>query len=365
LHAAGGPAEAAHELARRIPNGFRGPVSLSVRSLPDQGTTDAADLRRLLESELRGRGISIDSGASDELRVTLSQTFTGCLLVAELKRGDERQVMFVPWTRPPSAPRAAGISVEKTLLFAQAEPVLDVARIGGDLLVLQPGRVARFEQSNGRWEPRESAAFGSLTLPRDPRGRLVVQAGSYLAYLPGAICSGAVTPLDIRCREAEEAWPLGLRAWFARGRNYFDGRVTAPGIAKSVPPFYSVAAADEPAGRLWIFTRLDGRAYLHDSGLEPVGPALGTWGADIAGLAAKCGSGSTVLAARAGDGSEKDTIRVYQIMERQAVEQAPAIEMPGPVTALWPADETSAIAISRDIASGEYAAYRLAISCGR
>ena len=38
---------------------------------------------------------------------------------------------------------------------------------------------------------------------------------------------------------------------------------------------------------------------------------------------------------------------------------------PGPVTALWTMDETSAVAVARDVVSGEYAAYRLAVSCSR
>ena len=116
--------------------------------------------------------------------------------------------------------------------------------------------------------------------------------------------------------------------------------------------------------RLWIFTRLDGRAWLHDAALEPIAP-LAAWGSDIAGVSAKCGPGSLLLATRPGDGSEKDSIRVYRIVERQAAEAAPAIDMPGPVTALWPIDESSVVAVARDLASGEYAAYRLAISCSR
>lgn len=151
-----------------------------------------------------------------------------------------------------------------------------------------------------------------------------------------------------------------LRANFARERNYFNGRVYG---AKSVPPFFSAAAAGDASTRLWIFTRLDGRAYLHDAALDPIA-SLGAWGSDIVALPAKCGSGSIVLAPRPGDGSEKDAVRVYQIVERQAVESAPAVDVPGPVTALWPADDGSAIAVVRDSSSGEYAAYRLAISCG-
>jgi len=238
-----------------------------------------------------------------------------------------------------------------------------VAKTDSGLLLLQPSRITRLAPAIGSWEARESAAFPVLALPRDARGRLMVQSGAYLAYLPSVICSGAAEPLDVRCREADEAWPLtrdpALRATLAHGRNYFEGRVTVSGASKSVPPFYAVTPV---SGAQWIFTRLDGRAWIHDAALEAAAP-LATWGSDMAGVLAKCGSGSLLLATRAGDGSEKDSIRVYQVVERQAAEAAPAIDMPGPVTALWPLDETSAVTVARDLVSGEYAAYRLAITC--
>ncbi len=342
LPAANGLDGAARELVRRIPAGLRSPVSLSLRNLSDLTAADVADVRRAVETELRGRGITpVAEGATgDELRVTISQNASGYLLVGEMPRGDSQPIL-VPWTRAASAARAGGsaMTLERTLVITQGEPILDLAVADSGLLILQPGRIARFTMESGHWMQQESAAFGSLALPRDARGRLVQQGGAYLAYLPGVICSGAITPLEARCREAEEAWPLyrepALRANFARERNYFGGRVSG---AKSVPPFYSVAAAGDAATRLWIFTRLDGRAYLHDAALDPIA-SLGAWGSDIAALPAKCGSGGIVLAARSGDGSEKDAVRVYQIVERQAVEIAPAVDVPGPVTALWPVDD--------------------------
>jgi hypothetical protein len=381
LHAVEGPADAARELARRLAGGFHGPVSFSLRNLSDLAPAELAEFRRTLDTELRGTAL-VETGAdgcavrpprlnttvvcADELHVTLSQNFTAYLLAAEVKRGEERQVILFPFRRVAGTVRAgpAAVTVDKTLIASLADPILDVARVDADLLVLQPARITRFAAVNGHWEARESAALGPLVLPRDPRGRLMVQSGAYLAYLAGAICSGAVAPLDARCREADEAWPLlrepALRAYLARGRNYFDGRISAPGIAKSVPPFY---AAAQVAPDRWIFTRLDGRAWLHDASFEPVA-AIGAWGSDVAGVGAHCGPGSLLLATRPGDGTEKDSIRVYQVVDRQAIEAASAIDMPGPVAALWTMDDSSAVVVARDLASGEYAAYRLSISCG-
>ncbi len=328
LAAAETAADAAHELVRRIPGGVRNPVSLAVQNLSDLGANEVAEVRRALEGDLR-----IESGAPDEIRVTISQNFAGYLLVAEVKRGEQRQVAMVSWTRAAgtSPARTAAVTVEKTRIAALADPILDAVKIDSDWLVLQPGRVVRLSGA--------SATFPPLPLPRDPRGRLVVQGGSYLAYLSGYICSGAVEPLDARCREADEPWPLPVRATMARGRNYFETRQTKPAT------FYATAEG--------IFTRLDGRAYLQESPMD--------WGSDLA--AVKCGGASVVLATRPGEGSEKDVLRVYHVVEGQAAEAAPPIDLPGPVTALWPAGEDSAVVVARDLGSGEYAAYRLAVSC--
>lgn len=364
LPAVEGPADAARELARRLAGGFRGPISFTLRNLSDLAPGEVAEFRRALENELRGTAL-VEAGAADELHVTLSQNFATYVVAAEVKRGEERQVILFAFKRVAGTIRAgpSAVTVDKSLIASLADPILDVARVDADLLLLQTSRITRYAAANGHWEARESAPLGPLALPRDPRGRLMVQSGAYLAYVSGSICSGAVQPLDARCRDADEAWPLvrepALRAYPARGRNYFDGRVSAPGVSKTVPPFYT--AAHGPSDQ-WIFARLDGRVWLHDASLEPVA-AIGAWGSDIAGVATRCGPGSLLLSTRPGDGTEKDSIRVYQVVDRQAVEAASAVEMPGPVVALWTVDESSAVAVVRDLGSGEYAAYRLSISC--
>src|SRR5215467_3979803 len=98
LHAVEGPADAARELARRLGGGFRGPVSFALRNLSDLAPAEVAEFRRTLESELRGVSL-LEAGAADELHVTLSQNFASYLLVAEVKRGEERQVILFPFNR--------------------------------------------------------------------------------------------------------------------------------------------------------------------------------------------------------------------------------------------------------------------------
>jgi hypothetical protein len=352
------PSDIARDLARRIGPVAREAVSLEFRNLSDLRAADAADLRRWFETELRNQGARIvESSGTIEARVTIAQNLASYLLVAEVRRGDDRQVIMLPWPRTAARAIAAALSLEKTLLLEDPEQILDAASAEPSLLVLHSSRISRYVQRNGRWEPQESAALPLKAWPRDLRGRLILQNRSFLAYLPGTICSGALEPLDVRCRDADEPWPGELRAVLVANRNFFDGHVSlASGVRKSLPAFYSAAMLTEG----WALAGVDGQVRLYDTALDPAGQ-FGGWGSDLA--AVKCGSATLLLAPGTGDGSEKDSVRVFQIVDRQPVDAGAAVDMPGPVTALWPAGEV-AVAVARDLVSGDYAAFRLAVVCG-
>ena len=346
------PADMARDLVRRIGPVARETVTVSFRNQSDLSAAESADIRRIFESELRQQGARVvESAGSVDVRLTIAQNLANYLLVAEVRRGEDRQVSMLPWPRVPNSARAGAtaVSIEKTLLLEQREQILDIASIGGSLLVLQPSRITRGAQS---------ATLPARTWPRDMRGRLLVQSGSFLAYLPGLICSGVLDPLDVRCREGDEPWPGELRAYLAANRNFFDGRVSlASGVRKSLTPFYSAA----PLGDGWAITGIDGQVRLYDAALEPAGQLSG-WGSDVA--SAKCGEAALLLASTAGEATDKDAIHVLRLENRQASETGAAIEMPGPVTALWPGGNGGAIAVAHNFVSGAYAAFRLSISCG-
>jgi hypothetical protein len=175
----------------------------------------------------------------------------------------------------------------------------------------------------------------------------------------------------MECRASEEPWLLesGSRALllanYAAARNYFDGRVVAQnGAPHAVPPFYTAASVEERGQTLWILALVDGRTQVLDGALNQlVGTATG-WGSDIAGIDARCGPPSQVLATRPGDSTEPDAIQAFSFSDRapQAV-TAPAT-FSGPVTALWTSGGNSALAVARDLSTGRYAAYVLTLACG-
>jgi hypothetical protein len=344
-------------------------VTLSMRTLSSMAATDLPTARAALERELRAQGLTIRAQGGVELAVTISENARGSLWVAEIRRRDERDLAIrdvvieqAPRPQGTSTPvSTAAMTIEKKLLFEQEEPILDLAAAGAATLVLDSAGVSLHESA-------QVTRIAILrTLPRDARGRLVVAGGAYQAYLPGVICSGTTAPtLTASCRE-EALWPLSasVRASFAPARNFFDGRIiTAAGPEKNVTPFFSAAAFEDRGRSAWLLAGADGGVHLYSAALEPSGGWTG-WGSDIAGIESDCGARSQVLATRSGDTTAVDSVQAYQILGGSPQAAGDAVTFPGPVTALWPAAERgAALAVARDLRSGRYAAFRLAITCG-
>jgi hypothetical protein len=367
---------AARELARKTV-AFAGkgePVSVAWSAVSSLGSSELLLARNAFEAALREAGGRISEIAPlTETHLTLSENRTQYLLVEEVRKGDDRQVWIAAWRRiEPASAASPGVALEKKLVWEQDEQILDVAFPAGAMVVLSPSKVTQYSRQNGAW-----AAAASLPLspvrpwPRDLRGHLRTNAASFQAYLPGMACSGAVEPaLSLDCRQSEEPWVLesGSRAmllgYFAAARNYFDGRVTTQaGVRKNVAPFYSAASAEEQGRTVWLLALVDGRTQVLDASLDPAG-AIPSWGSDIAGTDAHCGGGSQVLATRPGDGAVTDALQAFSIVNRSATPLAPPVELPGPVTALWPSGRTSVVAIVNNLSTGRYEAYVITVSCG-
>jgi hypothetical protein len=250
--------------------------------------------------------------------------------------------------------------------------MLDVAFPAGAMVVLSPSKVMLLARQSGQWAPAAAIPLSPpRPWPRDLRGHLRTNAAKFQTYLPGMACSGAVEPaLTLECRQSEEPWVLesGSRAmllgYFAAARNYFDGRVIAQnGVKKNVASFYSAASAEEQGRTLWLLSLVDGRTQILDAVLDPAG-TIPSWGSDIAGTDARCGSGSQVLATRPGDGSATDSVQAFSIVNRSATALTPPLELPGPVTALWASGGTSVVAIVHNLTTGRYEAYVITVLCG-
>jgi len=347
---------AARDLARSVAAAVQHEgCTLTVRNVSSLAPGEATEVRRVFESELKPAG----QPAAD-IQLTISENLSQFLLVAEIRRGGEPQVLLESWPRAPSAAEAPDaaprVTLEKKLLWEQDQPILDAAPAGDAILVLDAARVLWVQGA-----ARQSVAIPAAhAWPRDLRGRLQASGAAFTAWLPGTVCRGAVQPgLSLECHESLEPWLLGpgALASFSQAGNFFHGHIDVePGGVHELPPFYSAA----PAGDAWVFAGADGRARIYTSTWELAGDA-GQWGSDIAGIKTPCGP--RILATRPASLAEPDAIQPYELAGGAAHPAGRALEFPGPITALWSAGN-SATVVTHDLQTGRYAAYSLAPACG-
>jgi hypothetical protein len=320
----------AAQLAARISSLLprRSTVSLEIQNLTSLPAPEWSSFRSLLQGELRKVGVETagpgTAATPPELRVRvrLSEAARGLLLVAEVSSGDNRQIAMLPWNPPAPVPAKPPIAITKQLLWTQPEPILDVLLVGSDsqMLVLDVDKIVSFQLMGIKWAP---SATASLTvprpMPRDPRGRLEATAEGFEAFLPVATCAGAWNPeLRLKCDSGIANWPGTSGTHWVADRNVLEG--------------------DAPA------------------------PSVEGWGSDWASIADPCGAGTVVIASSASN--EHDSVRAYLIRDGQASPVSDPLPLPGPVTALWPAEAPrQATIVARNLQTGQYEASRLGLAC--
>jgi hypothetical protein len=384
--------DTARQLAHKIAAAAGpGAFALEVTNRSSLDDKSVREVRSALEAELHVEGVHTAKAeqATGTVEVVLSESLREYVWTAEIVIGsDEKKVALVSLPRSttgtPFTP-ALPIVLKTTLLFAQEQPMLDVALVempgGSRLLVLDDGMVAIYRHQGvnpaGRWELEASLPIAhSRTFPRDLRGRLLLRRDRLFdVYLPATVCrSSAVAPLTLNCNESDDPWPLtpddgSARAFFATARNFFTGALS-PGIGKvsNVPSFYSAAALPRSSYTLWAFAAVDGSLHLVD-GMTDQAIRGAKWGSDLAAVHSSCGTGIQLLVSESGGpghgDSERDGLRAFEIPDRDPVAASAAVEFDGRIVALWPESSgNGAAAIVKRKDTGWYEAYRVSISCG-
>jgi hypothetical protein len=375
--------DSARQLAHKIAAATGpGSVALEVTNRSSLDDKSVHEIRSALEAELRVAGVRAakPEEAIGSVQVTLSESVREFVWTAVIVIGaDERKVVLVAAPRPQSSSgqaTAMPLAVRKSFLIAQEQPILDAAVLemsgGARLLVLDASQVSVFRQQSGRWEPETSLAIThSRTFPRDLRGRLLLRRDHLFdVYLPGIVCHSSITaPLALTCSESDEPWPLTAdegsgRAFFAPARNFFTGAFS-PAIGKisNGPSFYSAAALPRSGYTLWILAGVDGSTHMLDGMTDQVIRGA-KWGSDLAAVHSNCGTGTQLLVSETGNPTQ-DSLRAFEIPDRDPVAASTPLEFDGPIVALWPeANGNGAIAIVKKEDTGWYEAYRISIACG-
>lgn len=374
-----------------------GTVSVSFENRSSLGRRDADIIQNGLLSALESAGARIQkaSQTSAAIKISFSENLTSYVWVAEVRRGDEETaVVMVSSARPDrtaGAQDSVPLSLRKILLWTQADPILDVAVLEESstptrIAVLSPEKVSLYRSASGRWQEEQSAAIAhSQPWPRDLRGRLI-PAKDHLfdVYMPGMVChSSAAVPIILNCQEGEDPWPLtsaafagpglgagnsseipAVKAFFAPTRNFFTGALT-PAIGKltSVPKFYSAAPVSREKSVLWVLAGTDGFVHLIDGASDQ--PERLAWGSDLTSVRTACGAGWQLLATGS-DAASGDSVRAFEIPDRDPVAVSAPVDFPGPISALWTESRgDTAVAVTKNPATGNYEAFRLAVACNQ
>ena len=386
--------DAARQLAHKIavatgPGAFA--VEVTNRSSLDDKSV--REVRSALDAELRVEGVHAakNEPAMGTVEVVLSESLREYVWTAEIAIGsDEKKVTLISVPRSqPGTPFVAALPIvlKTTLLFAQEQPILDIAPVempgGSRLIVLGDGTVAIYAHQGanpaGHWELESSASVAhSRAFPRDLRGRLLLRRDHLFdVYLPGTFCrtnSIAPAPLTLTCNDSDDPWPLtpedgSVRAFFAAARNFFTGALS-PGIGKlsNVPSFYSSAPLPRSNYTLWAIAAVDGSLHLVDGATDQVIRGA-KWGSDLAAVHSSCGAGTQLLVSESGSAGrgdlDRDGLRAFEIPDRELVAASSPLEFDGRIVALWPESSgNAAAAIVKKKDTGWYEAYRVSISCG-
>ena len=339
---------ATRELAQKIEGVAHGKDigALTVRNVSSLPEADAAQVRRLLETELRGRPARVGSERITA-QVTLSENIHSYLWVALISDASKQDVVMLSVERP-TAPATAplSLSIQKKLVWEQERPILDAEVSGDYLIVLEPSAVFFYRSG----QLTQSLPISSARpMPRDPRGRLTIEGDSFRALVPDVACSGTITPAPVMVCAESSAWPFGagtklfLRA--GAGSIFFLRYAAGKTIAR---------------GPRWAHARL-----------RPALPGRSANGPDGAATSPRWTRAAArprvVLASKPGDATEADEIQIYNVVDHAAMpigEAAPFTGSGDGIVGRRPS--AGKRRRSRGIRRrDDYAAYSLAINCDR
>jgi hypothetical protein len=375
-----------------------GPLALAFANRSSLGRRDAEIIQNGLRSALESAGARFaKADAAPTVKISLSENLNSYVWVAEVRRReDETAVVMVSTPRPEGAGGAQDsvpLSILKIPLWTQTDPILDVAVLEESgapnrIAVLSPSGVTLYTGHAGAWQAERSAEIPhAQPWPRDVRGRIIlVKDHQFDVFLPGIVCHG-MAPLNLTCLRSDDAWPLTvpafnlgaatnsagadsvtagatippMGAFFAPARNFFTGALTSPiGKFTNVPKFYSAAvlSRDKP---LWLFGATDGFVHVIDGTSDQ--PLRLAWGSDLTSVKTSCGAGWQILATGSDDGSG-NSVRAYEIPDRDPLPVSAAVDFSGPISALWTEVKgDTAVAVAKNQVTGNYEAFRLAVAC--
>lgn len=349
-------------LGRRVAGVTRGSV-VSIKEQNRSGLRDAkqTELFKVFADELRrnGIGIAVQEGEAS-ITFTISENNSGYVGVAQVRRGEASQelVQFLGRSlEETKGPQNWRVTLKREFLFSSQEPMLDVGNPDGDVngfMVLCAKELDYYNRGADGWKMTSKTILPRVERPgRNLKGQLSFEtdditvefAADYciLSTHDGNECNSRRVPENVS----------QVRDDILKDRGIPPGREAIE--LHGAQAMVIVAGKD---GKL-RFYRDDVKAFL----------TVAEFGDQITHILSDCGLGQQVMVTGRGDEGESDTIQAIEIHDDEIVPMGAAVSFDGPVEMLRAATRgtdisPAAIAVVRNLQSGNYEAYRLTITCG-
>ena len=307
------------------------------------------------------RILAADAGGSVVLTVTENPTeYMGIVQIRRKESVETLMEILGPIEGTPATEHRFSLTLHEEFLFSQDVPILDVVMRGKRAYALGMLGISTYELRGESW-----TFTGAERLPvrqvssREPRGFLYFGIDSGTAYSPGEMCRySALDGKGWSCEKYRDTMPVRS--------------VSPEALAgKKLPPWFSAAQIGAEEATKILVTGQDGLALLYEDGPDPVATFPG-WGSEIASVQSGCGSDWQLLVSGKNDWTGTDSVQALELPERQAKPVSSTLELAGAVIALHSlatktADDSlagnSAVAVIRNLKTGRYDAYRIAITC--
>ena len=367
---------AATEFVRTILSRGGSPSSVSVtfQNLAGLPTETQESLQNAMFNAFRSASVTLvkPEQAVAEVQITFSEDWQGYVWIANIQQGSSSQLVIkkLPRQQRASSSHTPTITIRKISVWQQDPPILDFFQDAQNLLVLDPEQLSLYTSDSGQWRLRQTLGIPhSSPWPRDMRGRLEVHDREINVFLPGARCSGKISPPSLDCRTSDDPWPLNpaqLVAFYSPRRNFFSGLLAGQSAGASVVPFFSGATWQSGDQRLWIFTGTDGRTRLFQNELASPSAMFSGWGSTLAAVHSTCGSGWQLLTSSPADSTRSDSVQAVEINGHEALPVSSPVDLSGSVEALWTAGNYDQLVNGvLHTQSGKYEAFTLTVICNQ
>lgn len=317
--------ELSHKIAAVLPSGQK--VSWEIRNNSSLRPDEIARIDQALKAQLQDQGVQMSASGTAEtsVKVTLSENWKELIWTGEIRQGDALHtvLLVVPRSSEYQAhSNSMHVTIRSEKFWEGAERILDAAEVSNGngkswFVMLKPASLIIQDLQTGSTSKIDIASSQSTS--RDSWGQLGSDQSAnvvWFAIMP------QVCKVDLETSSLTECLPDG-------------------------------AASEGPTS-----TRLP---FIID--LAPTTSSSPGKGLELV-IAPVCGGTNQFLATGARDYTQTDSLQVLQTEPNGPVAMSGELDFPGPIVALHTALDAPR-AIVRNLTTGYYEAYRLAISCGQ